>query len=84
MRKPAITGIARPQGWDDVVKPIAKGAAKKVKQPVKKAVKKAAAAKSKARYDIPDPAYKGKVYGKGGSMTKAYKDYVLRNMDADF
>jgi hypothetical protein len=78
-KKPAICGLARPQGWDDVVKPIAKGAAKRVKKPVKKA-----AAKSKARYDIPDPAFKGKVYGSGGSMTKAYKDYVLRNMDADF
>lgn len=77
-RKPAISGLARPQGWDDVVKPIAKGAAKRVKKPVKKA------AKSMARYDVPDSLYKGKVYDSQGRMTKAYKDYVLRNMDGDF
>lgn len=79
MRKPVISGLARPQGWrDDAAKEIIKSAAKRVKKPVKKA------AKSMARYDVPDPKFKGKVYDSQGRMTKQYKDYVLRNMDADF
>lgn len=77
-KKPAIANVARPQGWDDVVKPIAKGAAKRVKKPVKKA------AKNMARYDVPDSLYKGKVYDSQGRMTKQYKDYVMRNSGGDY
>ena len=77
-KKPAIANLARPQGWDDIVKPIAKGAAKRVKKPVKKA------AKSMARYDVPDSRFKGKVYDSQGRMTKQYKDYVLRNSGGDY
>jgi len=77
-RKSVVDGLARPQGWDDIVKPIAKGAAKRVKKPVKKA------AKSMARYDVPDSLYKGKVYDSQGRMTKQYKDYVMRNSGGDY
>ena len=72
-RKPAIQarqGHAR--GIDDIGKGILKGA--------KKAAKKA----SKAMNDIPDPAFKGKVYNKKGGFTKSYKDSVLRRNAGDF
>jgi hypothetical protein len=72
MRKPAITGLARPQGIDDVIKPLAKGA--------KKVAKKA----SKAKNDIPDPKYKKNPYNKKGGLTTDYKDYVLRNSRGDY
>lgn len=72
MRKPAITGLARPSGIDDVIKPLAKG------------IKKAAKKTKKAAKDIPDPKYKKNPYNKKGGMTKDYKDYVLRNSRGDY
>ena len=76
MNKPAITGLARPSGIDDVIKPLAKGA--------KKVAKKAAKKSNKAKNDIPDPKYKKNPYNKKGGMTRDYKDYVLRNSRGDY
>lgn len=78
MRKPAITGLARPSGIDDIIEPLAKKALSNVKKG-KTNIKKAAKAK-----DIPDPKYKKNPYNAKGGMTKDYKDYVLRNSKGDY
>ncbi len=77
MHKPAITGLARPQGIDDVIKPLAKGAKKVAKKKGKKPVKASV-------NDVRDPKYKKNPYNKKGGMTKDYKDYVLRNSRGDY
>ncbi len=70
MRKPAIQARqGHARGLDDIGKGILKGA--------KKAAKKAA-------NDIPDPAFKGKVYNKKGGITKSYKDSVLRRSAGEY
>jgi hypothetical protein len=73
MRKPAITGLSKPQGLDDLIKPLAKEAIKKAKKPIKKALK-----------DVPDKNYKKNPYNSKGGLTKNYKDYVLRNSKGDY
>jgi hypothetical protein len=73
MRKPAITGLSKPQGLDDLIKPLAKEAIKKAKKPIKKALK-----------DVPDKNYKKNPYGAKGGLTKNYKEYVMREMKGDY
>ena len=73
MRKPAITGLSKPQGLDDLIKPLAKEAIKKAKKPAKKMLK-----------DVPDKNYKKNPYNSKGGLTKNYKDYVMRQMEGDY
>jgi hypothetical protein len=73
MRKPAITGLSKPQGLDDLIKPLAKEAIKKAKKPAKKMLK-----------DVPDKNYKKNPYGAKGGLTKNYKEYVMREMKGDY
>jgi hypothetical protein len=73
MRKPAITGLSKPQGLDDLIKPLAKEAIKKAKKPAKKMLK-----------DVPDKNYKKNPYNSKGGLTKNYKDYVMRNSKGDY
>lgn len=73
MRKPAITGLSKPQGLDDLIKPLAKEVMKKAKKPAKKALK-----------DVSDKGYKKNPYKSKGGMTKDYKDYVLKNSRGDY
>lgn len=73
MRKPAITGLSKPQGLDDLIKPLAKEVMKKAKKPAKKALK-----------DVSDKGYKKNPYGAKGGLTKNYKEYVMRQMKGDY
>jgi hypothetical protein len=73
MRKPAITGLSKPQGLDDLIKPLAKEAIKKAKKPAKKMLK-----------DVPDKNYKKNPYNAKGGLTKNYKEYVMREMKGDY
>jgi hypothetical protein len=73
MRKPAITGLSKPQGLDDLIKPLAKEAIKKAKKPAKKMLK-----------DVSDKNYKKNPYNAKGGLTKNYKDYVMRNSKGDY
>jgi hypothetical protein len=73
MRKPAITGLSKPQGLDDLIKPLAKEVIKKAKKPAKKMLK-----------DVPDKNYKKNPYNSKGGLTKNYKDYVMRNSKGDY
>jgi hypothetical protein len=58
---------------DDIGKALGKAVGKQVQKRVSKAVN-----------DVVDPKYAGKVYGKGGRLTKDYKDYVMRNSKGMF
>lgn len=77
MRKPAITGLARPKGIDDIIEPLIKKAVSGAKKGSKKVVKK-------GKNDVRDPKYKKSPYNAKGGMTKDYKDYVLRNSRGDY
>ena len=57
---------------------------KDILEGVRKAGKDIKKGVSKAINDIPDPAFKGKVYNKKGGFTKAYKDSVLRRSAGQF
>ena len=73
MRKPAITGLSKPQGLDDIIEPLIKAGVKKAKKPIKKALK-----------DVSDNKYKKNPYGAKGGLTKNYKEYVMREMKGDY
>ena len=73
MRKPAITGLSKPQGLDDIIEPLIKAGVKKAKKPIKKALK-----------DVSDKGYKKNPYKSKGGLTKDYKDYVLKNSRGDY
>jgi hypothetical protein len=75
--------MPKKQGLDDLGK-IAKEAYDAMRGG-KKAAKKVTKKVSKAKNDIPDPKFPSKkVYTKKGSMTREYKDYVMRNSKGDY
>lgn len=89
MKKPVIANVARPEGWkDDAAKAAAKAISKRAEKELakqKKIVQETGRrAISRAKKDVADPKYRGKIYDDKGGLTKEYKDYVMRNMRGNY
>jgi hypothetical protein len=85
VKKPAITGLARPAGIaDDLGKAAAKAAGKRVRKVVRRRRPMTARERATGFGDVPDKKFRGRVYNNKGGMKDSYKDYVMRNMKGDF